>query len=498
VKLGIDFGTTHTVVALVDRGNYPVVGFDGVETVPSLVAARHDDGALRFGAGAAAVRHQPRWTVLRSFKRLLDEAGLGTEVAIGPCAVPLLDVLVGFFSQLHRDLVGASNAGLSLDEPLEAAVSVPASASTAQRFLTLEAFRRAGFDVKALLNEPSAAGLEYAHRYRNTLTARREHVVVYDLGGGTFDASLVRMSGRAHEVVASRGAKRLGGDDFDEAILALVVEKARLEKLTEGQRALLLEECARQKEAVTPNTKRFLVDLSAVGGGPLSIPIEEVFLACEALVEETIDAVAPLVEEPGAGVSWEGVAGLYVVGGGGAFPLVGRRLKERFGDRRVRRSPYPFAATAIGLAAFLDEETGWTRTERLTRHFGVFREAERGGDVSFDRIFPEGTPLPGPGEPPLSAVRRYDAVHNIGHLRYLECSRVTGGRPDGDVTPWEEILFPYEPALRERTDLADLPVVRTEHGPVIEETYLCGPEGAITVTVSIPDAGFSRTFTLRR
>jgi molecular chaperone DnaK (HSP70) len=160
VRLGVDFGTTHTVVALVDRGNYPVVGFEGAESVPSLVAARHEDGTLCFGAEAAALRHLPRWTVLRSFKRLLDEAGLGTEVAIGPCAVPLLDVLVGFFSHIHRELISVSNAGLTVDEPLEVAVSVPASASTAQRFLTLEAFRRAGFEVKALLNEPSAAGLD--------------------------------------------------------------------------------------------------------------------------------------------------------------------------------------------------------------------------------------------------------------------------------------------------------------------------------------------------
>jgi molecular chaperone DnaK (HSP70) len=498
VRLGIDFGTTHTVVALVDRGTYPVVAFDGAEVAPSLVAARHEDGALRFGAEAAALRHQPGWTVLRSFKRLLDEAGLATEVAIGPVAVPLLEVLTGYFTQVHHDLVALSNAGPTVDEPMEAAVSVPATASTAQRFLTLEAFRRAGFDVKWLLNEPSAAGLEYAHRYRGTLTARREHVVVYDLGGGTFDASLVRMSGRAHDVLATRGVKRLGGDDFDEAILAHVVEKARLEKMTEAQRVLLLEECARQKEAVSPGSRRFLIDLAPVGGGPLAIPIEEIYQACETLVQATIDAVAPLLEEPGAGASWDEVAGLYVVGGAGTFPLVGRRLRERFGERRVRRSPYPSAATAIGLAAFLDAESGFTLTEPLTRNFGVFREAERGGNVSFDLIFPEGTPLPMPGEAPLVVRRRYGAVHNVGHLRYLECTRMTEGRPDGDVTPWEEVFFPYERELRDHSSLGDVRVVRTGDGPEVEETYVCGPEGAIVVTVSIPSESFSRTFSLRR
>ena len=73
---------------------------------------------------------------------------------------------------------------------------MPANASSAQRLLTLDAFVAAGFHVVALLNEPSAAGLEYAHRYRSTITAKREYVLIYDLGGGTFDASLLKMTGR--------------------------------------------------------------------------------------------------------------------------------------------------------------------------------------------------------------------------------------------------------------------------------------------------------------
>jgi len=498
VRLGIDFGTTHTVVALVDRGNYPVVSFEGVDYVPSLVASRHEDGALRFGAEAAAVRHTPGWSVLRSFKRLLNEAGPKTEIQIGPHRHLLLDVLVGFFSQVHRDLVQTSNAGLTVDEILEAAVAVPANASTAQRFLTLEAFQRAGFEVQSLVNEPSAAGFEYAHRYRGTITSRREHVVVYDLGGGTFDASLLKMSERTNEVVTSRGVVRLGGDDFDEAILALVVSRAALEELPPEKRALLLDECIRQKEAVTPNSKRFVVDLSAVGLEPVALPIEQVFDTCAPLVEQTMDALEPLLQGPESGASWDEVAGLYIVGGGGSFPLVSRRLRERFGERRVRRSVHPIAATAIGLAITLDSEAGWELEERLTRTFGVFREALSGGDVTFDPIFSRDTPLPKPGEPPLMAMRRYQAVHNIGHFRFLECRRVVNGHPDGDVTPWEEIRFPFEPALRAQADLSGEPVVRRDDGPDVEEVYRCGPEGGITVTLTSCDDGFSRSYSLRR
>jgi molecular chaperone DnaK len=82
MRVGIDFGTTHTVAAVVDRGNYPVASFDGVDTWPSLVAT-NAAGELRFGLDAAAVRREPGWSVLRSFKHLLNNAGPRTEVSLG-------------------------------------------------------------------------------------------------------------------------------------------------------------------------------------------------------------------------------------------------------------------------------------------------------------------------------------------------------------------------------------------------------------------------------
>ena len=225
MRLGIDFGTTHTVVTMVDRGNYPVVAFEGGDPYPSL-AALLPSGELRYGFDAAAVRHEPGVRLVRSFKRLLADAGPRASVEIGGCPVLLLDLLTGFLSKVREDLLTRSNAAVADGEPLEAAISVPANSSSAQRFLTLEAFRAAGFTPVALLNEPSAAGFEYAHRFRSTITSRREHVLVYDLGGGTFDASLLRMTGKTNEVVTSEGVRRLGGDDFDEAILAAVLARA--------------------------------------------------------------------------------------------------------------------------------------------------------------------------------------------------------------------------------------------------------------------------------
>ncbi|HET7746262.1 MAG TPA: Hsp70 family protein, partial [Vicinamibacteria bacterium] len=189
---------------------------------------------------------------------------------------------------------------------------------------------------------------------------------------------------------------------------------------------------------------------------------------------------------------------IYVVGGASSFPLVYRQLRERFGQHRVRRSPHPFAATAIGLANFLDAEAGYELSDALTRHFGVWREEDRGRVVSFDPIFLKDTRLPRLNEPPLVAVRRYRPAHNLGHYRFVECGRIREGRPDGNVVPWDEIRFPFDAGLRQ-DDLRGVDVRRMEgHAPEVEERYECSSAGTFEVTLSVLDDGYSRTFRMAR
>ena len=502
MRLGIDLGTTHTVVALVDRGNYPVVSFEHGEVTPTLVAAG-PSGELRFGHEARAAAREPGWQLLRSFKRLLDDAGPESAVELAGHRFGLLDLASRFLEQLRDDLIHRSNAGLAAGEHLELAVSVPANSGTAQRFLTLEAFRRAGFDVHALLNEPSAAGFEYAHRFRGTLTSKREYVLVYDLGGGTFDASLLHMEGKANEVITSSGISRLGGDDFDAAIARLVEARIGPPALDAAGRALLLDECRLQKEAVTPNTRRFVVDLTALGREPAVLPIEDVYEACAPLVEQTMGALEPAMRDPRRqgddGVAWSELAGLYVVGGASSFPPVYRQMRERFGQHRVRRSPHPFGSIAIGLAISLDEGAGWELRERLTRHLGVFREERDGKGTTFDVLLEKDTPLPRPGEPPLTVKRRYRAAHNVGHFRFVECGRVEDGRPEGNVALWDEALFPYDPSLRDAADLASVPIRRLAgEGPEIEETFRVTSGGALEVELRVLDDGYGRELRIAR
>ncbi len=501
MRLGIDFGTTHTVAALVDRGNYPTVGFEWGDAFPSVIAVRAHDGVVRYGQEAEEVAGDPGFALIRSFKRLVQDAGPMTELPVAGRSYRVADLLVGYFARLRDALRYSSNAEIDADEPLEVAVSVPANATSDQRFLTLDGFRRAGFEVVTLLNEPSAAGFEYGHRFRRTVTSRREHVLVYDLGGGTFDASLIHMSGLVNEVVASAGLPRLGGDDFDEAILGLCLERAGSPAVGEAVRLQLRDLVRTQKEALLPQSRRFVLDLSLIGRLPVSVPLDEVNAACAPLVERTLEVIEEVLAR-GAGhgsLSARDLAGLYVVGGASSFPLIGRRLREEYGQPRVKRSPHPFAATAIGLACFLDDEAGYELSDCLTRHFGVFREAHAGREVSFDPIFSRDTRLPGPDDPPLASVRRYRPAHNLGHFRFVECSNLRDGRPDGFVSPWDGITFPFDRELRDRDDLQRIPVRRVDGAlPEIEERYECTSSGLFQVTLTCVEDGWSRSFQIAR
>jgi hypothetical protein len=205
-----------------------------------------------------------------------------------------------------------------------------------------------------------------------------------------------------------------------------------------------------------------------------------------------------LHDPDGDDVDWSVVAGIYVVGGAGSFPLVARMLRTVFDEKRVKRSLHPFAATAIGLAVFLDKEAGFALSERLSRHFGVFRETLAGADVCFDPIVPKGAQLPTAGQPPFVVTRTYRAAHNIGHFRFVECSRLRDGRPDGDVTPYDPVFFPFDPDLDDDEDLQRRPVRRRDDGPDVEERYVVTPGGAVEVTLTTRPARLSRTFRLAR
>lgn len=500
MRLGIDFGTTRSIVAIVDRGNYPVVSFldtagDAHEYFPSVAALEGDEFCYGFEALAAADRGAE---LVRSFKRALGagDANAHTTLTIGGREINLLDLVTGYLRALNDALVAQSSISDEYD-PAQAeatVVGVPAHAYGAQRFLTLEAFRRAGFPVSTMLNEPSAAGYEYTHRQGRTLNSRRTRVIVYDLGGGTFDASLVNVDGVDHEIVGSLGLNMLGGDDFDAVLADCALEAAglRVDDVDLPTYLQLLDDARDAKERLSPQSRRLLLEIA---GQQVTVPVADFYQRATPLVEATIQAMAPLVEgfDSAAALSSD-IAGIYLVGGASGLPLVPRMLRERFG-RRVHRSPYPAASTAIGLAIAADADAGYSLTDQLSRGFGVFREGDDGSTVRFDPIVARDLRVPEHGEAVVT--RSYRAAHNVGWYRFVEYTEVDdAGEPRGDIVPFAQLVFPFDPALQAAdVDVSSVPVQRQE-GPMVEERYMIDENGIVRVRITDLDTGYTRTQSL--
>lgn len=500
MRIGIDFGTTRVVVASVDRGNFPLVNFEtpdgqACDWFPPVVAVRGD--RRLYGWKAVAAQDDDSWTILRSLKRCLRSAGPQTELHADGRALSLRLLLSEMMADLRTQLLEHSNLRALPGEPLEVMLGVPANSNSNQRFLTEEAAQGAGFTVLGLMNEPSAAAIEYA--YRNSAERRSRAgsgLLVYDMGGGTFDVSLVTMGETEHIVEISDGIPNLGGDDFDRILADLALEAAGHDAaLTAAERHHLMEECREKKETLNPNTRKVTIDLERVRSGwtQVTVPVDAYYERCRPLIESTREVVESLLAaQPDLPLDT-----LYVTGGGSELPPVARILRETFG-RKVRRSAYMRSASAVGLAIRASAQADALR-DQFNRNFGIWREADSGGTIVFDLIFPRGSRLPKPGEPALSSERVYHPAHNVGHFRYLECSRLDErGEPLGEITNWEQIRFPFDPLLQRDLDLSSCPVKRLtdQDNLVIHEKYTCDANGRLQVKISADPTGFTRDFLL--
>jgi len=504
------------VVALVDRGNFPLVNFEAPDGqthdwFPPVAAVNGE--ARLYGWEAIAAQEDENWTVLRSLKRYLRSANPHTLVAVAGQQFPLRQLMAEMMRSLKAQLAEHSNvgAGPGAEEKFEVMLGVPANANSNQRFLTEEAAQAAGFTVLGLLNEPSAAAIEFAHRNSAERKSRvGSGLVVYDLGGGTFDVSLVTLGETEHMVVASDGVPSLGGDDFDEILARLALEAVGKDvRLKPGERYRLLEECREKKESLNPNTRKVTIDLERVRAGweQVTIPVEDYYERCRPLIEQTRAVVDNLL----ATHAERTLDTLYVTGGAAELPPVARILRESFG-RKVRRSAYMRSASAIGLAiraAVLTGELAGQSAERaadrvldqFNRNFGLWRETDSGGTIYFDLIFPRGVQLPALGEEPLKVERIYRPAHNIGHFRYLECSQLDEhGQPKGEIANWDQILFPFDPGLRDHPDLGSAAVrLLGEPGELrIREEYTCDPAGKVRVNIHAEPAGYAREYTIEQ
>jgi len=490
MRLGIDFGTTRTVVAAVQDGRHPIVAFDEDgefrEHVPGVAALR--GGELLVGwAAMRALGDGSAEHAIRSVKRVVGQ--LAPEAAVpGLPGITALELATAFLADLKLQLVSHGNLELDPDEPLEVMVAVPANSASRQRWLTLEAFRRAGFEPIGLLNEPTAAAVDFAQRHLELgKKSPKRYVVVYDLGGGTFDTSAVSLEGRRFDLIASEGLAQVGGDDFDE----LLLEAAGV-----APTAALLERAREAKESLRATTRKLLLDLGVPGQEPIAIDVAALYARAQPLIDRTLAQTELLFERlRERGIDPDDpreLGGLYLVGGGAAFPAVGRALRARFG-KKLQLAPQSFAATAVGLAIAADPDAHVIVKEAITRHFGVWREADGGVDKRFDPLLGKNT------DAPIVIRRRYRPTHTIGHLRFLECGALdAAGQPIQDLVPWTDVYFPYDPELADRVELASIPSTRRPELMTneIAETYTYAADGTISVRIENVSRGYGRTFAL--
>jgi molecular chaperone DnaK len=327
---GIDLGTTNSSLAILHDGIPTVIPIDDNGLVPSVVSLDPDSG--EFVIGRRAKRRNilfPDYTV-KSIKRLM---GKDNMVRMGDQELTPEEISGKILAYIKTQ--GEKTTGKTISRVV---ITVPAYFNDAQRRSTIKAGEMAGLDVVRIINEPTAASLVYEGP--DAEAAGRHHILIYDLGGGTFDVSVLRIQGEVREVLSSRGNTQLGGDDFDRKLLDHVLDHLRMEAkvdLSDDQRAIArLTEAVEQAKirlSAQPFVKILEPALAERDGKPVHLDIEISRSTFESLIEEFIDAtfyeVKHAVEE--AGLEPEDLDRVILAGGSSHIPAVIEGLKTTLG-----------------------------------------------------------------------------------------------------------------------------------------------------------------------
>ncbi|MBE7526785.1 MAG: molecular chaperone DnaK [Burkholderiales bacterium] len=372
--IGIDLGTTNSCVAVMENNAPKVIeNAEGTRTTPSIVAYAEDNEIL---VGASAKRQavtNPQNTLF-AIKRLIgrrfDEDVVQKDISVTPYKIVRADNNDAWIEARGRKIappeVSAQvlmkmkkTAEDYLGEPVtEAVITVPAYFNDSQRQATKDAGRIAGLEVKRIINEPTAAALAFGLDKKEG----DRKIAVYDLGGGTFDISIIEIAEiegeHQFEVLATNGDTFLGGEDFDSRVIEYLVEEFRKESGIDLKKDMLalqrLKDAAEKAKIELSSSQQTEVNLpyiTADASGPKHLAIKITRAKLESLVEELIERTAGPCRTAlkDANLSISDIDDVILVGGQSRMPKVQDKVKEIFG-KEARKDVNPDEAVAIGAA----------------------------------------------------------------------------------------------------------------------------------------------------
>jgi molecular chaperone DnaK len=372
--IGIDLGTTNSCVAVMEGGKPRVIeNAEGGRTTPSIIAYQ-DDGEILTGAPAKRQAVTNPKNTLYAVKRLIgrrfDEKEVQKDINLMPYTIAKADngdawvevrgqkmAPPQISAEVLRKMKKTAEDYLG-EEVTEAVITVPAYFNDSQRQATKDAGRIAGLDVKRIINEPTAAALAFGLDKQEG----DRKIAVYDLGGGTFDVSIIEISSidgeHQFEVLSTNGDTFLGGEDFDNRMIDFLADEFKKENGLDLRNDLLakqrLKEAAEKAKIELSSAQQTEVNLpyiTADASGPKHLVVKITRTKFESLVEDLIErTIAPCrTALKDAGVSIDEIGDVILVGGQSRMPKVQEKVKEIFG-KEARKDVNPDEAVAVGAA----------------------------------------------------------------------------------------------------------------------------------------------------
>ncbi|MCR4299621.1 MAG: molecular chaperone DnaK [Gallionella sp.] len=372
--IGIDLGTTNSCVAIMENGKTKVIeNAEGTRTTPSIVAYM-EDGEVLVGAPAKRQAVTNPKNTLYGVKRLIgrrfDEKMVQKDIAMVPFNIVKAKNGDAWVKVRDKEISAPEisaqvlakmkkTAEDYLGEPVtEAVITVPAYFNDSQRQATKDAGRIAGLEVKRIINEPTAAALAFGLDKQEG----DRKIAVYDLGGGTFDISIIDISEiegeHQFEVMSTNGDTFLGGEDFDMRVIEFLVDEFKKESGIDLKKDMLalqrLKDAAEKAKIELSSAQQTEVNLpyiTADASGPKHLAVKITRAKLESLVEDLIArTIEPCkIAMKDAGVSTSDITDVILVGGQTRMPKVQEKVKEFFG-KEARKDVNPDEAVAVGAA----------------------------------------------------------------------------------------------------------------------------------------------------